>query len=382
MLPTSSDAVRPTWKSPNSRWPAAAEATRGIAWTRSVPTNSEERSIGYSSSSTIIREPEPTDVIPTTSPPTTPITTVGSGRSWNALLIALAVPSAALRACSRPLAAIEEAASSNATPRTCLMRPWTTAPSPNWRNTSTPAKAAGTDPTMSQRTRPKLTVPRRRWTPPPTGFMITAATRSLDTAASGWTLNTSTSNGVMSAPPPIPVRPTVKPTNNPAAVTYGSTCKRHLPLESSVSPHQLDRNTREHRPSPGSCIGRTRPARQGLHQARGGVVRWCILLAELGESAGVPPPCQKQRPPAVSSGQSWSIGWALSWPPAPDLGGSPAGKLHGMQGVRGSNPLSSTPSQRPSRPSTAHESPAPGSKSAAIAVEQADPSPTGASHRR
>src|SRR5829696_5684463 len=288
MLPTSSDAVRPSLKSPNSRWPAAAEATRGIAWTRSVPTNSEERSIGYSSSSTIIREPEPTDVIPTTSPPTTPITTVGSGRSWNALLIALAVPSAALRACSRPLAAIEEAASSNATPRTCLMRPWTTAPSPNWRNTSTPAKAAGTDPTMSQRTRPKLTVPRRRWTPPPTGFMITAATRSLDTAASGWTLNTSTSRGVMSAPPPIPVRPTVKPTNNPAAATYGSTCKRHLLPESSVGLHQLDRNTREDRPSPGSCIGRTRPARQGRRLASGGVVRWSILLAELGESAGVP----------------------------------------------------------------------------------------------
>src|SRR5215217_7045657 len=288
MLPTSSDAVRPTWKSPNSRWPAAAEATRGIAWTRSVPTNSEERSIGYStSSSTIIREPEPTDVIPTTRPPTTPITTVGSGRSWNALT-ALGVPSAALRACSRALAAIEEAASSNATPRTCLMRPWTTAPSPNWRNTSTPAKAAGTDPTMSQRTRAKLTVPRRRWTPPPTGFMITAATRSLDTAASGWTLNTSTSNGVMSAPPPIPVRPTVKPTNNPAAATYGSTCKRYLPPASSVGPHQLDRNTREDRPSAGSCIGRTRPARQGRRLASGGVVRWSILLAELGESAGVP----------------------------------------------------------------------------------------------
>src|SRR5829696_4795973 len=224
MLPTSSDAVRPTWKSPNSRWPAAAEATRGIAWTRSVPTNSEERSIGYStSSSTIIREPEPTDVIPTTSPPTTPITTVGSGRSWNALT-ALGVPSAALRACSRALAAIEEAASNNATPRTCLMRPWTTAPAPNWRNTST---------------------------------------------------------GVMSAPPPIPVRPTVKPTNNPAAATYGSTCKRYLPPASSVGPHQLDRNTREDRPSAGSCIGRTRPARPGLRRARGVVVRWSILLAEL-----------------------------------------------------------------------------------------------------
>ncbi len=180
---------------------------------------------------TIINEPEPTEVMPTTSPPTTPISTVGSGRTRSGRLGAgppLAIPSAlrVARTCSKPLAAIEEAARSSATPRTCLMRACTTAPSPRARSTSTPAKAAGTDPTISQRTRAKLTVPRRRWTPPPTGFMITAATRSLDTAASGWTLNSSTSSGVMSAPPPIPVRPTVNPTNSPAAATYRSICKR------------------------------------------------------------------------------------------------------------------------------------------------------------
>jgi hypothetical protein len=43
---------------------------------------------------------------------------------------------------------------------------------------------------------------------------------------------------------------------------------------------------------------------------------------------------------------------------------------HGMQGVRGSNPLSSTPGQRPSLPSTAGESPASGSKSAAACPER------------
>jgi hypothetical protein len=55
---------------------------------------------------------------------------------------------------------------------------------------------------------------------------------------------------------------------------------------------------------------------------------------------------------------------------------------HGMQGVRGSNPLSSTPGQRPDPASAAPGSPAPGSRLAATAVAQADPSPTGASHRR
>jgi hypothetical protein len=52
---------------------------------------------------------------------------------------------------------------------------------------------------------------------------------------------------------------------------------------------------------------------------------------------------------------------------------------HGMQGVRGSNPLSSTPGQRPSPPSTAPMSSVLGSKSAATAVAQAGPSPTGGS---
>jgi hypothetical protein len=164
---------------------------------------------------------------------------VGSGRSRNGLAAAdspPAIPSAALRVWSRALAAIEEAASSNATPRACVMRAWTTAPSPRCLSTSTPAKAAGTDPTVSQRTRAKLTLPRRRWTPPPTGFMITAATRSLEMAASGWTLNTSTSSGVMSAPPPIPVRPTVKPTSNPAAATCRSIRKDSLRFDRCSAP--------------------------------------------------------------------------------------------------------------------------------------------------
>jgi hypothetical protein len=43
-------------------------------------------------------------------------------------------------------------------------------------------------------------------------------------------------------------------------------------------------------------------------------------------------------------------------------------RINGMQGVRGSNPLSSTPGQRPCSASTAPESPASGSRWAAICV--------------
>jgi hypothetical protein len=56
---------------------------------------------------------------------------------------------------------------------------------------------------------PQRTVPRPACTAAPTGFMISDATRSLETAASGWTPKSKTRIGVMSAPPPIPVRSSV-----------------------------------------------------------------------------------------------------------------------------------------------------------------------------
>src|ERR1017187_5441753 len=64
--------------------------------------------------------------------------------------------------------------------------------------------------------------------------MITAATTSLDTAASGGTPKISTSIGVMSAPPPTPVRPTMKPTIRPPtamgrSITSSSAGSRYPP---------------------------------------------------------------------------------------------------------------------------------------------------------
>src|SRR5487761_109206 len=81
---------------------------------------------------------------------------------------------------------------------------------------NTPANAAGTDPTDSHATRPICTVPRRKWTAPPNGFMIADATMSLETAALGVTPNSRMRIGVISAPPPAPVMPTSTPTIRPA----------------------------------------------------------------------------------------------------------------------------------------------------------------------
>src|SRR6266508_3302148 len=68
-----------------------------------------------------------------------------------------------------------------------------------------------------------LTVFRRIWTPP-TGFMTIAATRSEETAAVGVTPKKIRRMGVMRAPPPIPVRPTVNPTITDASAMDQSMC--------------------------------------------------------------------------------------------------------------------------------------------------------------
>ena len=60
------------------------------------------------------------------------------------------------------------------------------------------------------------------------GFITTAATRSLETAASGCTPNRITRIGVMSAPPPMPVRPTTTPTIRPARLIQRSRCTGFL----------------------------------------------------------------------------------------------------------------------------------------------------------
>ena len=50
-------------------------------------------------------------------------------------------------------------------------------------------------------------MPRRACTQPPNGFITALAARSLETAATGGTPKTRTRMGVISAPPPMPVKP-------------------------------------------------------------------------------------------------------------------------------------------------------------------------------
>ena len=85
-----------------------------------------------------------------------------------------------------------------------------------------PRNAAGTDPTHSHATSPTWVVPRRRWTSAAPGFMNRLTTMSLEIAVSGSMPAKNTSIGVISAPPPIPVRPTMIPTSRPPTISGGS----------------------------------------------------------------------------------------------------------------------------------------------------------------
>jgi hypothetical protein len=88
----------------------------------------------------------------------------------------------------------------------------------------TPANAIGIEPMHNHRTSSQRTVRRRIWTPPPTGFITIAATRSEDTAVVGLMLKKINRIGVINAPPPIPVSPTVNPTKTDARTMAQSIC--------------------------------------------------------------------------------------------------------------------------------------------------------------
>ena len=177
----------------------------------------------------MISEPEPTEVMPTTRPPRMPDEQrrAPGGPRWSrpgSRRPRRPRPAAAAAGpCAGPAAPWRSsmpAANRSAMPRLVL----TTALGLRRRCRSRAAPARRRTPTGPSRctshlTRPRLTVPRRRCTAPPTGFITIDATRSLDTAASGWMPNSRIIIGVIRAPPPMPVRPTTKPTNSPAMAT-------------------------------------------------------------------------------------------------------------------------------------------------------------------
>ena len=108
----------------------------------------------------MIREPDPTEVMPTMRPPSAPTSTVARGRAmtWGRPDCSedRGVPLARRRARSASwtyaFTINDPAATNRAMPRPTFTTCWTDSSLPNHRRTNTPAKAAGTEPTTSHLT--------------------------------------------------------------------------------------------------------------------------------------------------------------------------------------------------------------------------------------
>ena len=156
------------------------------------------------------------------------------------------------------------AANSKVKPRKVFVTCSTWALSPAECKMKTPANAMGIEPTHSHRTSSQRTVLRRMCTPPPMGFITIAATRSDDTAVVGLIPKKINRMGVMSAPPPMPVRPTVNPTNTEAKTMAQSMCMRapachdDRPARCSLRSNSIQLRRRRYRALPrGSIVRRS-----------------------------------------------------------------------------------------------------------------------------
>src|SRR5258708_32151117 len=84
--------------------------------------------------------------------------------------------------------------------------------------TPTPARDGGPEPRTSQSVSRPCTVPSRRWRIAPNDLKIAPCTMSVPTANVGLKPKTITRIGVISEPPPIPVKPTIEPIRRPVSV--------------------------------------------------------------------------------------------------------------------------------------------------------------------
>ena len=150
--------------------------------------------------------PEPTEVMPTISPPITPTSSVSTGLTGGSGSSPVRMRPDISKNARRKYAVD---ATMRVAPMAFLSIPCTSS-APIACTSHAPRYAVGTEPMISQRAILRLGFPCLQCTPAPTTLLTALTTRSLATAAVGG-MPTRMSAGVMSAPPPIPVRPITTP---------------------------------------------------------------------------------------------------------------------------------------------------------------------------
>ena len=140
----------------------------------------------------------------------------------------------------RPFSNSAAAVSNSATLNTLVTRPRNVfSSSARYFSSAIVITAAGRLPRLSRPTTFQSTVPRRPCTQPPSVLVSEAYSRSVPTAVAGETPNNSTSNGVISDPPPTPVTPTISPTRKPDNVYMQSMPHRRNKIMAHSRSHTL-----------------------------------------------------------------------------------------------------------------------------------------------
>src|ERR1700712_1022593 len=161
-----------------------------------------------------------------------------------------------------------------------------------------PAKAHGTEPATSSAARRRLGEPCRQCTAAPTDLLMLAATRSLATAAVG-SIPRTIRAGVISAPPPMPVRPTTMPTPKLTTSTDTAVVVSRSPIAGRRCGRERPRGVEgECRHQVGEAL-LDRPA--GGVDADAGVLRLLVRARDAGEVGDLAGSCLGVEALAVAS---------------------------------------------------------------------------------
>jgi hypothetical protein len=166
------------------------------------------------------RVPLPTDVRPTTKPPTAPIATA----TIRSLLVSRTSPARAPPGRMTALATKPRAPTIRVTPSTFPCTESTLSPYVRVRYVAieTPTSDIGALPSSIQDPRRARTVPRLRCRTAPNDLKTAPCKMSVPIATVGSKLKRKMRIGVISEPPPIPVIPTRIPMRSPATASRGS----------------------------------------------------------------------------------------------------------------------------------------------------------------
>src|SRR5581483_6867134 len=247
-------------------WPIPATQRSAAAWKMSVPTIFAMVS-GYTRTITRPKNvPLPTEVRPTTKPNTAPMITASTlSRVVRRKGASVALTPRLMNDFARnPRPPATSAAPTAYAITSCALAPY----SRSMRcETQTPRSDIGPEPRNIHRVSRAWTVPSRRCRTAPNDLKIAPWRMSVPTAYVGLNPNRITRIGVISEPPPMPVRPTIAPISRPVRVNCQVTRSQHHAGGDGVVRRLVDQDERARLAGHGVPVDRERLREPQPHDA-------------------------------------------------------------------------------------------------------------------